>query len=256
MNTTNSSSTPVYLQPASLGLAVILLYFAHTYDESYILSKNSPHLAYAAQQVETQAQGDIGTSSDFSQAPGGASILPGSDAEKSNIQLAQAWSGLAPRVESSSSTINAAGNDMEAVEIKKQEAKALNSSPISPSTSSESSSAAPSSNFSHSSVSQSETEALAALNPKLRPVCACESAGRWTGTPRQFDANGDPLMNFGGTGDVGMCQINVRYHEEDAKALGYDLYTSMGNVLFANYLFSLQGYQPWLASEACWRNAL
>jgi len=47
-------------------------------------------------------------------------------------------------------------------------------------------------------------------------------------------------------------QINELYHADEAKALGYDIYTIQGNVAFARYLYDKQGTKPWMSSSACW----
>ena len=90
------------------------------------------------------------------------------------------------------------------------------------------------------------------LRQELIPVCACESTGKVTGTPRQFNKDGTVVTGKINKLDKGMCQINLHYHESTAKKMGLDLLTEQGNIQYANHLFQTQGYAPWKASSACW----
>jgi len=91
------------------------------------------------------------------------------------------------------------------------------------------------------------------LNPKLLPVCGCESGGTATSTPKQFNDDGTVLHGKQNKNDIGMCQINKYWNGDDAKRLGFDIYTEEGNIKMANYLFDTQGFKPWGASRSCWR---
>lgn len=84
----------------------------------------------------------------------------------------------------------------------------------------------------------------AILRPELHRVCACESGNR------QFEADGSVRVSH--TYDYGLCQINAYYHEEEATRLGMDIYTTEGNINYANHLFENEGYAPWQASRYCW----
>jgi len=96
------------------------------------------------------------------------------------------------------------------------------------------------------------------LHPNLKPVCACESSysGKASGEPRQYDSNGNVIKGNLNANDIGMCQINRRYHISKAKALGYDIYTREGNIRYANHLYERKGLQPWKWSKPCWGNAV
>lgn len=54
--------------------------------------------------------------------------------------------------------------------------------------------------------------------------------------------------------DIGLYQINDYYHAEDAKKMGYDIYTAYGNTKYALYLYTKNGTRDWSASEACWQD--
>jgi hypothetical protein len=82
--------------------------------------------------------------------------------------------------------------------------------------------------------------------PVLADIAWCESR------MRHLDDNGNILRGEAVQSDIGVMQINTRYHEVDAKELGYDLYTLGGNLAFAKHLYEKQGTKPWAASKACW----
>lgn len=56
--------------------------------------------------------------------------------------------------------------------------------------------------------------------------------------------------------DVGVMQINERYHLETATKLGYDIHTIDGNMAYAKYLYEKSGAQPWSASKPCWSKVI
>ena len=89
-------------------------------------------------------------------------------------------------------------------------------------------------------------------NPTLAEICACESTGNRYGIPRQFNADGTVLRGVINPQDVGMCQINERYHLADSQRLGYDIYTEAGNWGYGLYLLETQGTKPWNWSRHCW----
>jgi len=82
--------------------------------------------------------------------------------------------------------------------------------------------------------------------PILYRVARCES--RW----RHYDGDGSVLRGNVNANDVGVMQINERYHLQTAKSLGYNIYTLEGNMKYAQYLHRTQGLQPWSASRECW----
>lgn len=91
------------------------------------------------------------------------------------------------------------------------------------------------------------------LNPALKRVCACESTGNPNNEPRQFNADGSVLRGVENPLDIGMCQINLHYHQSDAEKMGVDLFTEQGNIEFANALYARQGLTPWNWSKKCWQ---
>ena len=52
--------------------------------------------------------------------------------------------------------------------------------------------------------------------------------------------------------DIGVMQINERYHYDEAKKLGFDIYTLKGNMDFAKHLYLKEGIKPWKSSSPCW----
>ncbi len=87
-----------------------------------------------------------------------------------------------------------------------------------------------------------------AYAPILVEVARCESE------LRQFGKDGKVVKGRVDNADIGLMQINERYHGETAKKMGIDIYTVEGNVAFANYLYGKYGIQPWNASKPCWAN--
>lgn len=102
-------------------------------------------------------------------------------------------------------------------------------------------------------VENAEKDPITGLNPSLIPICACESTGSKEGKPRQFDNSGGVLRGTINPQDVGMCQINLDYHQKSAEKLGYDLFSEKGNIAYANLLYKTQGTVPWSLSKRCWK---
>ncbi len=97
------------------------------------------------------------------------------------------------------------------------------------------------------------THATPQLDPTLKRICSCESTGKPYNEPKQFNADGSVVRGKINNLDVGMCQINLKYHEATAKRLGYDLFTEYGNASYATWLFETQGTTPWNWSKSCWQ---
>lgn len=89
--------------------------------------------------------------------------------------------------------------------------------------------------------------------PILAEVARCES--HFT----QFTKSGKVLRGIEVPADVGVMQINEKYHLARAKSLGMDIYTLDGNLAYGRYLYEHGGdngeglgSRPWLASSKCW----
>lgn len=82
--------------------------------------------------------------------------------------------------------------------------------------------------------------------PILADIAFCESTMRHTGK------DGKILRGLVDSDDIGVMQINTRYHQETADELGIDIYSLNGNLAYAEYLYEKQGTQPWNASRPCW----
>lgn len=74
-------------------------------------------------------------------------------------------------------------------------------------------------------------------------IASCESRYR------QFNADGSVLLGEQNPLDTGIFQINKKYHLEAAIAMGYDINTVEGNIMYAKYLYDTQGTKPWLWSR-------
>lgn len=76
--------------------------------------------------------------------------------------------------------------------------------------------------------------------PVMVDVARCESGFR------QFAPSGQPLS--GGRGaNIGVFQINEASHASWSKSLGYDIYSTEGNLAYARYLYDRQGTKPWVS---------
>jgi hypothetical protein len=89
-------------------------------------------------------------------------------------------------------------------------------------------------------------QAAKELPEVLRKIAICES------NDRHFKENGEVLTGKYDPRDIGRFQINKALWEDEAKKLGYDIYTEEGNEAFAVYLFEKQGTRPWFKSKYCW----
>lgn len=82
--------------------------------------------------------------------------------------------------------------------------------------------------------------------PIMVDIARCESRFR------QHDKSGNILRGVKTPADVGVMQINEKFHLSESKKLGYNIYTLEGNMAYARYLYEKQGARPWLASSHCW----
>lgn len=85
--------------------------------------------------------------------------------------------------------------------------------------------------------------------PILVEIARCES------TFSQFDKEGNVIRGKVNNKDVGVMQINEKFHAEAAAALGYDLHTIEGNSDYAKHLYEKEGAAPWKASAPCWNGS-
>lgn len=83
-------------------------------------------------------------------------------------------------------------------------------------------------------------------DPILVEIARCES------NFRHYDKDGLVVKGIVNKADIGVMQINEKYHADTAKKLGLDLHTIIGNIAYAKYLYEKEGTKPWSASEKCW----
>ncbi len=100
--------------------------------------------------------------------------------------------------------------------------------------------------FINSKATEAYVKDQYADEPILVDIARCES------TYRQFDQTGNILRGKVNQGDVGVMQINEKYHADEAAKLGINIYTVEGNVAFGRYLYNKYGSQPWSSSAPCW----
>lgn len=86
--------------------------------------------------------------------------------------------------------------------------------------------------------------------PILIEVARCESTFRHT------LEDGSVLKGVVDPADTGVMQINKRYHQKTAAAMGLNLEDIYHNMAYARHLYETQGTQPWSASAPCWNRTL
>jgi hypothetical protein len=82
--------------------------------------------------------------------------------------------------------------------------------------------------------------------PIMADVAYCESRFR------QYNESGTPLRGIQNSQDVGVMQINEKYHRATAEKLGHNIDTLEGNLDYARFLFEQEGTGPWKYSSPCW----
>lgn len=82
--------------------------------------------------------------------------------------------------------------------------------------------------------------------PILKKIALCESQNR------QFSGEGVVLRGHVNPQDVGLMQINEKYHLQAAQNLGFNIYTLEGNIGYTKHLYATQGVKPWVHSSSCW----
>lgn len=85
--------------------------------------------------------------------------------------------------------------------------------------------------------------------PLMAEIARCESRFR------HLDERGKVLRGELSEEDVGVMQINEFYHEDTAKVLGLNLHTLDGNLAYARWLYSKEGFTPWYSSSKCWQRS-
>lgn len=88
------------------------------------------------------------------------------------------------------------------------------------------------------------------LPPVLLAIAECESGNR------QYERNGEVLRGEINPSDIGLFQINEKYHLQTAQMLGIDIYTPEGNTAYAIYLYETEGTKPWIWSRKCWEKKI
>lgn len=83
--------------------------------------------------------------------------------------------------------------------------------------------------------------------PVLVDVAFCESSFT------HFKSDGSVLRGIVNRDDVGVMQINEKYHLETSKKLGLDIHTLEGNMAYGRYLYEKFGTDPWEYSSKCWK---
>ena len=83
--------------------------------------------------------------------------------------------------------------------------------------------------------------------PVMAEIARCESGFRHT------LSDGSVLTGRVDSADTGVMQINKRYHQATATAMGLNLENIYDNMAYARHLYETQGLRPWNSSAPCWR---
>lgn len=76
--------------------------------------------------------------------------------------------------------------------------------------------------------------------PEMVSVAECESGFR------QYDESGAVLRGGYEGSMVGLFQVHETVHRDAAHAMGYDIDSLIGNLLYARYLYREEGVNPWI----------
>ncbi len=105
--------------------------------------------------------------------------------------------------------------------------------------------------FAHASLSPEvvarAVQAFFPHAPEMVAIARCESG------LRQYDAMGTTLRGGWANKMIGLFQLHETYHRAAARALGYDIDTLLGNILYAKTLYASEGTTPWNSSAHCWK---
>ncbi len=94
-------------------------------------------------------------------------------------------------------------------------------------------------------IEQKATEA--GIDPEVaKAIAYCESE------VQQFKPGGELYRGWQNPADVGIFQINEKYHLRDATKMNLDIHTTDGNIAYAMQLMKREGTHPWNASKPCW----
>lgn len=86
--------------------------------------------------------------------------------------------------------------------------------------------------------------------PVMVEIAQCESRFR------HYTDKGNILRGEKNWQDIGVMQINERFHLKDSKELGFDIYSLGGNLAYARYLYEEEGTKPWKHSKRCWKPSI
>jgi len=68
----------------------------------------------------------------------------------------------------------------------------------------------------------------------------------------QHDSNGNVLRGIVNSADVGIFQINEKYHLDRSEKLGFDIHNAHDNIGYAMWLLKNDGTSPWNWSKFKW----
>ena len=93
---------------------------------------------------------------------------------------------------------------------------------------------------------EDQVEAYFSDIPVMVEIARCESR------MRHYDKNGNVIHGEIDSGDIGVMQINERYHRDTAKKLNLEINKLQDNMVYARKLYEREGTTPWASSSKCW----
>ena len=80
-------------------------------------------------------------------------------------------------------------------------------------------------------------------------IANCESAFH------QYDETGEVNRGKVNPADVGVFQINEKYHLDESEGLNFDIHKTHDNIEFAMWLMKKEGTRHWNWSKPCWNKS-
>ncbi len=95
--------------------------------------------------------------------------------------------------------------------------------------------------------------ALGVSEDLAKAIAYCESTYRQYDDSRQAeDGTQVALRGVHNPQDIGIFQINETYHLSKSQELGFDIYTTAGNIDYGLWLLKNEGSKHWNWSKPCW----
>ena len=92
------------------------------------------------------------------------------------------------------------------------------------------------------------------VRTRFLPGSAMIGIARCESNFRQYTDSGNVLRGGYDSAMIGVFQFDESVHKDRAQELGFDIYTTQGNIAYAEYLYAQAGTDPWISSLSCWHD--